>query len=475
MTKKIDYQKLEKDICSAKKSAWEVWGDETKKECFAFSQGYKDYLNKSKTESEAIRETVAIARKKGFKELSRLTGLKAGDKIYIEHRGKSLILGRIGKKGLSKGVKILMAHLDSPHLDFKASPLYEDESIAFLKTHYYGGIKKYQWPTIALALHGTVYLSDGKNISLVIGENEDDPVFMITDLLPHLDRAGGPGSAIKGREVKGEDLNLVVGSMPVPDIKIKEKVKLAVIGYLFEKYGIREDDLSSMDLQAVPSEKARDLGFDRSMISAYGHDDKVCTYASLRALLEAKQSDKTQLCILIDREEIGSEGNTGAQSVFIEAAVADMLGMLKQPSGIADVYRIFARSKAISADVTAAMDPDYKDVHDPRNSARLGYGVALEKYTGSGGKYSSSEASAEFIRELKSVFSKNKDICYQIGGGLGKIDVGGGGTIAKYMANRNMDIVDMGVPLFNMHAPLEIASKADIFCAYLAYRTFLEY
>jgi len=390
-------------------------------------------------------------------------------------RDKSILFAKIGKKGLENGLKILMAHIDSPHLDLKVNPLYEDESLAFFKTHYYGGIKKYQWPTIALALHGVAYLENGKKVEINIGEKDSDPVFMITDLLPHLDRAGGPGTAINPRIVKGEDLNLLIGSIPVKDEKIKEKVKLAILEYLFNEYGIKEEDLTSAEIQAVPSEKARDLGFDRSLISAYGHDDRSCSFASLKAFMYSKDSDQTQICAWVDREEIGSDGNTGAQSIFIEIFIMDLQRLLTNRTSLEDVYRIFSKSYAISADVTAAVDPDYKDVHDLRNSARLGNGVAIEKYTGSGGKYNTSEASGQFIQQLLQSFKKDKNIIfYQISGGLGKIDLGGGGTIAKYMAKRNMEILDMGIPLFNMHAPLEIASKADIYCAYLAYKVFLE-
>ena len=309
-----------------------------------------------------------------------------------------------------------------------------------------------------MALHGVVYLQSGKKIEIVIGEKENDPIFMITDLLPHLDRAGGPGSEQKKREVKGEDLNMVVGTMPVKDEKIKEKVKLAVLEYLFNQYGIKEEDLASAELEAVPSEKARDMGFDRSMVSAYGQDDSGCSYGALMAILEAKDNDDTQIAILIDREEIGSEGNTGARSLFLETFISDILKLSGKESSIDQVYRIFGKTKAISADTTAAMDPDYKEVYDIR-APRMGFGVAIEKYVGAGGKYSTSDASAKFIQELRALYKK-KGIIYQLsGGGSGKIDIGGAGTIAKYMANRNMDIIDMGIAMLNLHAPLEISSK----------------
>jgi aspartyl aminopeptidase len=323
-----------------------------------------------------------------------------------------------------------------------------------------------------------VYLRDGKEVDINIGEKENDPVFMITDLLPHLDRTGGPGTPIDSREVEGEHLNMVVGSIPVKvgkGTKMEEKVKLAILEYLYDHYGMVEEDLASAELQAVPSERPRDLGFDRSMISAYSHDDRICCYSSLQGLLQARRGEQTQICMWVDREEIGSEGTTSARSVFIERFLSLVYEkMTGTRSSISDIYKIFSNSKGVSADVTGALDPDYKDVHEPRNAPRMHYGLAVEKYTGAKGKLSTSEASGEFMKELRNIFSKDKNILYQMVGGIGKIDQGGGGTIAKFMANRDMDIVDMGVPLFNMHAPLEIASKADLYCAYLGYKGFLE-
>lgn len=358
-----------------------------------------------------------------------------------------------------------MSHIDVPHLDLKVNPLYEDESIAFFKTHYYGGIKKYHWPTIALALHGTVILANGKKVEVKIGEKPGDPIFMITDLLPHL----GKSQAKKPLDeaVAGEELNILVGSMPVKDDKIKAKVKLAVLKYLNEEYGMTSEDFFSADLQAMPESKARDLGFDRAMVAAYGQDDRVCAYASLMSLFSAKLSNETQVCLWVDREEIGSEGTTGAQSIFIENFVADLLDLTTDKSSMREVNRIFGNSSCLSSDVCAGYDPDYKSVHDPLNAAKLGYGVALEKYTGHRGKYSTSEASIEFVQKLRKTFNDN-NIIWQTAGG-GKVDEGGGGTIAMYMAKRNMEVIDIGVALFNMHAPMEIASKADIYSAYLAY------
>ena len=472
MAKKQDFKKISKELLHEKKTCWEVWDGQTQKDAFAFAEDYKVFLNRAKTERETVDYGVKKARRKGFKNIEELKEIKAGDKVYFVQKDKGLILARIGKDGLNKGFRMLMSHVDTPHLDLKISPLYEDENLAFFKTHYYGGIKKYQWPTIALALHGVVCLADGRKIDIKIGEDEKDPVFMITDILPHLSRVGGPGSAQVNREVQGEDLNLLISSMPLGDKDVKEKVKLAVLKYLFDKYGIREEDFASAEIQAVPSEKARDLGFDRSLISAYGQDDRICSFAGMEALFSSRNSKQTQICAWVDREEIGSDGSTGAKSFFFENFVSRLLKLLGREASIAGVYEACSKSQAISADVTAAVDPDYKDVHDLRNAHRIGFGIAMERYTGSGGKYSTSEARAEYIQEIRKILHKNKNITYQLGGGLGKIDQGGGGTIAKYMANRDIDIVDMGVALFNMHAPLEIASKGDLYSAYLFYKEF---
>lgn len=462
-----------KNLISENKSCWEKWDSKQVEQAFSFADDYKKFLNKSKTEKECVISGLEFLKLFGYKNIFETKSIKSGDKVYAINRDKCIITAKIGKNILDKGFKMVMSHIDSPHLDLKVHPLYEDESMAFFKTHYYGGLKKYQWPTITLALHGDVCLASGKKVNIKIGENENEPVFMITDILPHLDRVGGPGTAPKNREVQGEDLNLLIGSIPVKNEKTKEKIKLAILEYLNKAYNITEDDLSSADLQVVPSEKARDIGFDRSLISGHGHDDRACSFAAMQALLTSEQTNETQICYWVNREEIGSEGNTGAQSIFFEIFVSDILKLSGKDHGLDEVYRIFTKSSAISADVTAGVDPDYKDVHDLKNSCHIGHGAAIERYTGSRGKYDTSEASAEYVQKLRMILNKEK-IVYQLGGGLGKIDLGGGGTIAKYMANLNMDIVDMGMPVLNMHAPLEIISKADLYSSYLAYRTFLE-
>lgn len=482
MPKKINHKNLEKQLLFEKRNCWEVWDEKTRKKAFEFSEGYKKFLNRAKTEREAVRAGIEMAKKAGFVDIEKIPlSAKAADKnpplkkgettkVYAVNRDKNLILARIGNKFLDNGYKVIMSHVDSPRLDLKVNPLYEDESLAFFKTHYYGGIKKYHWPTIALALHGIVVLENGKKVEINIGEKEDDPIFMITDLLPHLgkEQAKKPLS----EAIVGEELNILAGSMPVDDKNIKEKVKLAILEYLNKEYGIKSEDFFSAEIQAVPSEKARDLGFDRSMIASYGQDDRVCAYSSLMSILESRPSDETQLCFWIDKEEIGSEGNTGAQSLFLENFTARLLEMAGKKSGMSEVYKIFDKSEALSSDVTAALDPDYRSVYDPMNSARIGYGLAFEKYNGHRGKAGSSEASAEYIAKLRNILNKN-NVVWQTAS-LGKVDEGGGGTIAMYLAKRDMEVIDCGVPLFNMHAPLEISSKADIYSAYLGYGAFLK-
>ena len=469
MAEETKYQKLEKKLKSEKKNSWEVWGEEEKSKALEFSEPYKNFLNQAKTEREAVKVGVKIAEEKGFKEISTCQNLKAGDKVYVVNRDKNLILAVIGKRLLDDGFRLVMSHVDSPRLDLKVNPLYEEENLAFLKTHYYGYIKKYHWPTIPLALHGTIVLENGEKKDVKIGEEDSDPVFIITDLLPHLARKQLKKTLEEA--IGGEELNILVGSIPVNDKEVKEKVKLAVLEYLNKEYGMTEEDFFSADLQAVPASRARDIGFDRSMVAAYGQDDSVCAWSSLISLFDSQVVDQTQICLWIDREEIGSEGTTGAQSIFFESFIAKLLELVgTEKNNIKDVYQVFGKSEAISSDVTAALDPDYREVAEARNSAKMGYGVAMERYTGSGGKYYTSEASAEYTQKIRKILNNNK-IVWQTAE-IGRIDEGGGGTIAVYMAKRNIDIIDMGVALFNMHAPLEIASKADIYSAYLAYKAF---
>jgi aspartyl aminopeptidase len=467
---KTDYQKLEKELSFEKRNAWEVWSDKETKAAMDFSECYKAFLSGAKTERQAVKAGVAAAEAKGFKDLARLKAVKPGDKVYYVNKHKSLVFAVLGQDLLADGFRLVMSHIDVPHLDLKVRPLYEDEGLAFFKTHYYGGIKKYHWPTIPLALHGVVVLADGKEVAINIGEQPDEPVFMITDLLPHLGK--NQMKKTLDEAIVGEELNILVGSLPVKDDKVKHKVKLAVLEHLNKAYGMKEEDFFSADLQAAPVGAARDLGFDRSLVAAYGQDDRVCAYTSGTALLDSKPNKVTQICLWVDREEIGSEGTTGAQSLFIENFVADLLEKSGQPSGMRQVFQVFERSEALSSDVTAGMDPDYKSVHDPLNVAKIGCGVAVEKYTGHRGKSMTSEASAEFVQKLRKIFNDN-DIVWQTAG-LGKVDEGGGGTIAMFLAKRNMEVIDIGVALLNMHAPMEIASKADIYSAYQAYVAFYQ-
>jgi aspartyl aminopeptidase len=471
MSKK-EKSSLEDKLLFERKSSWEKWDEKKKKACFNFSEGYKDFLSEFKIEREVVQEGVRMAEAAGFVNIEKikknLPKKLEGTKVYFVNEERNLALAILGKDIFNKGINFVVSHIDSPHLDLKVRPLYEDESIAFLKTHYYGGIKKYHWPTIPLSLRGVIITKSGKKVNINIGEKKEDPIFMITDLLPHL------GKIQMGKNLReaiaGEELNIVVGSIPINDKKVKEKVKIAILEYLNKEYGIIEEDFFSAELQAVPTGRARDLGFDRSLIAAYGQDDRVCAYTAIMAILESKNTDKTQVCIWIDKEEIGSDGVSSIQSIFLENFLVEILELYNKDASLKHVYKVFAKSEAISSDVTAGFDPDYKQVHDPLNAARLGHGMALEKHTGSGGKYSSSEASAEFIYKLRKIFNKNK-VDWQTAG-LGKIDEGGGGTIAKYLANRSINVIDAGVAIFNMHAPMEISSKADVYSAYEAYKAF---
>lgn len=476
MLTKNTKQRTEKSMLTREtKSCWSVWDDKTKKQAFDFGERYKKFLDSSKTEREAVREGIRIAKENGFvdwedfkKTAKNLDQKKlVGKKIYFVNREKNLFLTVLGKKDLSKGINMLIAHVDSPRLDLKVNPLYEDSGLAYFKTHYYGGIKKYQWPTIPLAMHGIVIKSNGDKIDICIGEKDDDPIFMITDLLPHL----GKEQMKKTLDIaiEGEELNILLGSMPVEDSKIKEKVKYSILKYLNKTYGLIEEDFLSAEIQLVPTQKARDLGFDRSFIAGYGHDDRVSAYSSLQAILNTKDFDKTVMAVFIDKEEVGSNGLSGMKSIFLENVVEKLIKLTNSKCSTAD---IFENSKVLSADVAIAYDPDYKQVHDIKNTAMMNHGVVIERYTGYGGKFSASEASAEFTASVRKIFNKNK-IIWQTGG-MGKVDQGGGGTIAMYLANRNIDVIDCGVPLFNMHAPMEIVGKADLYNAYLAYKSFLK-
>lgn len=452
--------------------AWDKYEEGDMERLNVLSSDYKSFITKCKTERECVKELIIEAEKKGFLSLkSALESgrkLKPGDKIYANNMDKNLILYTIGKEPFEKGLKILGAHVDSPRMDLKPNPLYEDAELAFFKTHYYGGIKKYQWVTIPLAVHGVVILKDGKEVNIVIGEDEEDPVFCITDLLVHLalDQLDKKASKV----IEGEDLNILLGSIPIKDKNEKEKVKLNVLRLLYEKYGIEEEDFISAELEVVPSGKARDCGLDRSMILAYGHDDRVCAYTSMAAQLMMENPDKTCVCLLVDKEEIGSVGATGMSSMYFENSLAEVMDLCGDYSEL-KLRRALQNSKMLSSDVSAAFDPNFASVMEKKNSAYFGRGVVFNKYTGVKGKSSCNDANPEFIAEIRAIMEKHN--VYWQTAELGKVDQGGGGTIAYIMARYGMNVIDCGVPVLNMHSPNEIVSKADVYETYRAYLAFL--
>ena len=451
------------------KTIWDKMPEAKLKKVMRFAEGYKDFLDRGKTEREQVRESIKVAEKYGFKDLAAAEALQPGDKVYVNNRNKSLCLFTIGKKPLKEGMNILGAHIDSPRLDIKQNPLYEDKGLAMLDTHYYGGIKKYQWVAQPLALHGVICKKDGTVVDVCIGEKEDDPVVGISDLLIHLaqDQMKKPGATV----VEGEDLNVLVGSIPLKGKK-EDPVKENVLAILKEKYDVEEADFISAEIEVVPAGKARDYGLDRSMVFAYGQDDKICAYTSLMALLDAEAvPERTACCILVDKEEVGSQGNTGMQSAFFENAIAEMLDRAGEYSEL-NVRRCLTNSRMLSSDVSAGFDPNYPSVFEPKNSAYLGKGIVFNKYTGSRGKGGCNDANAEFIAKLRNVMDKNK-VAFQTAE-LGKVDVGGGGTIAYILANLNMDVIDAGIAVQNMHACYEVSSKADLYEGYLAYKAFLK-
>lgn len=447
--------------------------DEIKKtEIFKFSEKYKVFLDAAKTERELIAETIKIVEARGFKKAEEFDRLKSGDKIYYTNRGKNIALIVIGKNNIEDGANFIVSHADAPRLDLKGNPLYEDTDFAMLKTHYYGGIKKYQWVSIPLSLHGIVILENGEKVNIIIGEDESDPVFTIPDILPHLaKRVQGERKA--GEVIKGEELNLLIGSIPtkIEDKDVKDKIKYAVLEKLNEKYGMIEEDFISAELQIVPAYKAKDVGLDRGIVGAYGQDDRICGFTSLEAILDLEETpDRTAVCFIVDKEEIGSTGSTGLESNYIEYFMADLISKIKGDYSEMYLKRTLWNSKAISADVNDGINPMFKDVHDSLNAAKLGYGIVITKYTGSGGKYSSNDADAEFVHEIRTLFNKNS-VKWQIGM-LGKVDEGGGGTVAKYLAHFGMRTIDAGPPLLAMHSPFELASKLDIYETYRAYKAF---
>lgn len=450
------------------KLAWEKYTDDQIKDVMAFNEGYKNFITNGKTERLCVKQSIELAKEKGFKELSEYETLKPGDKVYVNNMNKNIALFVVGKQPIETGMRILGAHIDSPRMDLKQNPLYESEGFALLDTHYYGGVKKYQWVTIPLSLIGVVVKKDGTVIDVNIGEDENDPVVGISDLLIHLSADQMKKDASK--VIEGEDLDVTIASIPLKDSE-KEAVKANVLKILKEKYDFEEEDFLSAEIEVVPSGKARDYGIDRSMVAGYGHDDRVCAYTSLMALLQVNVPEYTSCCILVDKEEIGSVGATGAQSLFFENTVAELLAKQGTDSFV-KTRQALANSKMLSSDVSAGVDPLYLSVNDKKNAAYLGKGIVFNKYTGSRGKSGSNDANAEYMAEIRNVLD-SKNVYYQTAE-LGKVDQGGGGTIAYILGNYNMNVIDAGVAVLNMHAPMEIVSKVDVYEAYVAYLTFLE-
>lgn len=464
--KKID--QLRQQLVRKPQLVWDVLKPEEEKKVFSFAERYKGYLDSAKTEREAVAFTEAFAEKRGFKEISTATN---GKKFYKVNRNKSIAMAVLGKRPAASGVNIIASHIDAPRLDLKQNPLYEEVDLAFLKTHYYGGIKKYQWLARPMAIHGRVLKKDGSHIDLRVGESDEEPVFTIADLPPHLAYKVQAEKKVS-EAFEGEKLNVLVGSLPLGDDEVKERFKLAVLDYLFTAYGIIEEDLVSSEIEIVPAGRARDVGWDRSLIGAYGQDDRLCSYAALEAIGELKAPDVTAVALFLDKEEIGSDGSTGAKSCFLEDFVAGLLEASGEEANAKALRSCLISSRALSADVNGALDPDYQEVHEKRNAARMGYGVCITKFTGSRGKYESSDANAEYLGQIRNLFNKNK-VIWQAGE-LGKVDEGGGGTIAKFLAIHGMEVLDCGAPLLSMHSPFEIASKADAYMTYKGYRAFFE-
>ena len=463
--KKTEGQKLQEKLSYKRKNYFEEASKEERDAIFSYAEGYKRFLDVSKTEREACEYAVRSAKENGFTEYFFGDKLKKGDKKYFVNRGKSVVLFRVGSKNPEQdGFRIIASHIDAPRIDIKQNPLYEDSGVCFLKTHYYGGIKKYQWTAIPLALHGTVILSDGSKKEIRIGDEENEPVFYINDLLPHL--GADQMSKNAGRFIDAEQLNVVVGGLSYPDKETSNKIKLTALKILNEKYGMCEEDFLSSELSAVPAFSARDVGLDRAFIGAYGHDDRVCAYPALTALIE-QDSEHTVLAMLVDKEEIGSEGTTGIQCKVYE----DLMEEIALALG-ANYRKVRAASKCLSSDVTAAYDSNFSEVFEKMNAAYVSCGTCMSKFTGARGKSGSNDASAEFVGEIRKIFA-DEGVVWQTAE-LGKVDVGGGGTVAKFVAKLNIDTVDLGVPVLSMHAPYELISKADLYSNYKAFLAFMK-
>lgn len=449
------------------KNTWEKYKDNLN-EVMEYNEGYKDYISKNKTERACVKDSIRLAKEKGFKPLDSFETLKPGDKVYVNNRDKNIALFVIGNKPLTEGMRILGAHIDSPRMDLKQNPLYESEGFVLADTHYYGGVKKYQWVTIPLSLYGVVAKKDGTVVDVVIGEDDNDPVVGISDLLIHL--AADQLDKKAAKVIEGENLDVTLGNMPLAGEE-KDAVKANILKLLKDKYDIDEEDFVSAEIEVVPSGKARDYGLDRSMVAGYGHDDRVCAYTSLTAILDMDVCDYTCCTILVDKEEIGSVGATGAHSLFFENTVGEMLVKMGIDSFV-QTRLTLSRSKMLSSDVSAGVDPLFVSVNDKKNAAYLGNGIVFNKYTGARGKSGSNDASAEYVARIRAVMDES-NIHYQTAE-LGKVDLGGGGTIAYILGNYNMDVIDAGIAVLNMHAPMEVVSKVDVYETYQAYKAFLK-
>ena len=459
-------EELSERLLKKSKSVWDDSGAAQRKEIMELGEKFKSFLDIAKTERLAVNEIRRQAEEAGFKSLA--AGAK-GNRFFLEFRGKVIALVVLGRQAPSAGMRLVGSHLDSPRLDLKVNPLYEEQELAFLKTHYYGGIKKYQWMARPLAIHGVVCLDDGKTVSLSLGEDPDGPVFTLLDLLPHLSRKS-QGEKKLNEAIEAEKMNLVIAGLPVDSDEKGELVKLAVLQELNKRYGMTEEDFISAELEIVPAGPSRDVGLDRALIGGYGQDDRASAFATLEAILGLKDPEMTSVALFVDKEEVGSDGATGAKSRFIELLTAAILEAAKQPAAYIDVCKALAVSQMLSADASPALDPDYPEVHEKRNAAKMGYGVCLTKYTGSGGKYTANDADAEFVAWIRGVWNR-AGVNWQTAA-MGKVDEGGGGTIAKLLASRGMEVIDAGPALLSMHSPFEISHKADIFATLKAYEAF---
>lgn len=470
MLKKLtnkEAQALGKRLTYQRRMVWDELPAAEAEKVWELAEDYKAFLNASKTERETIVEISRRLRSAGFVALDHVS---SGGRVFQVLKDKVLALAILGKEPLSHGLQVIASHVDAPRLDLKQQPLYQEVDLAFFKTHYYGGIKKYQWLARPLALHGTIFTAGGKKINLVIGEKDQDPVFSVADLLPHLARKAQMEKKLS-EAIEGEKLNILIGSIPLGPKEIKDRFKLAILRHLHDQYELVEEDLLSAELELVPAEPARDVGLDRGIVGAYGQDDRACVFSSLKAVLEIEKPVKTVVILFFDKEEIGSEGNTSARAHILEAFLAKLFSLKGESFSSQALYETLAASRAISADVAGALDPDYQEVHEKRNAPRLGAGLCLTKFTGSGGKYGSSDAHAEYVYWIRKVFNQNR-IVWQTGE-MGKVDEGGGGTIAKFLAAQGLEIVDCGTPVLSMHSPFELVSKADLYMTYKGYKAFL--